>query len=209
MSNLKKLVEEARSCRRYLENYTISYETLEELVDIARIAPSARNGQVLRYALINDRDTCVQLEPTYALGAALKGADRPQKGHEPNAYILILGPETLSEWAIMDVGICAQLIQLAATEKGLATCMVGMFNNDNILKILTDKGFNLFDPIALKQAEPEEIPLKVRLLIAIGKAAETCKLQEATATEPIKYFRQNDVNIVPKRILSDLIVYKG
>lgn len=209
MSNLKQLVEKARTCRRYTEGYTVSYETLEELVDIARIAPSAKNAQLLRYALINDKETCAQLEPTYILGGALQGADRPQKGHEPNAYILILGPEKLGEWNTMDVGICGQLIQLAATEKGLAACMVGRYNGDKILKILADKGFATLDPVGLKQAEPEQVELRVRLLIAIGKPAESQALKEANTTEPIMYFRENDINIVPKRVLSDLIVYKG
>lgn len=209
MSDLKKLVEEARTCRRYLEGYTVSYETLEELVDIARIAPSARNAQVLRYALITDKETCKELVQSYALGGALKGADRPQKGHEPNAYILIMGPDKLSEWNIMDVGICGQLIQLAATEKGLATCMVGKYNGDQILKILMKKSFNVMDPVALKQPEPEEIPLRVRMLIAIGKSVENRKIKDVNATESITYYRQNDENIVPKRLLSDLVIFKG
>ncbi len=45
------LVEKARSYRRFKENQPIDEQILKELVDLARLIPSARNVQPLRHFL--------------------------------------------------------------------------------------------------------------------------------------------------------------
>ena len=53
---LKDLVLKNRSYRRFYQNEYISYETLKELIDLARNTAASVNFQVLKYKLINDEE---------------------------------------------------------------------------------------------------------------------------------------------------------
>ncbi|MCX6258341.1 MAG: nitroreductase family protein, partial [Bacteroidia bacterium] len=48
---IRELVEISRSFRRFDENHMISEDILRDLVGAARLTPSARNLQPLRYIL--------------------------------------------------------------------------------------------------------------------------------------------------------------
>ncbi len=51
---IKELVAKNRSYRRFHEDVPVEYETLRELVDLARMSASAGNLQPLRYVLSCD-----------------------------------------------------------------------------------------------------------------------------------------------------------
>ena len=51
---LKDLIYTSRSIRRYAQEPPVSLGQLRELVDLARMSPSAGNKQALRFALITD-----------------------------------------------------------------------------------------------------------------------------------------------------------
>ena len=59
--DLKNLVKNNRSYRRFDEKFTITRETLVELIGLARFAASGRNAQPLKYFLSNDRDLNEQI----------------------------------------------------------------------------------------------------------------------------------------------------
>ena len=208
--DLKSLLVEARTCRRFQASHDISYDVLEDLVDMARITPCARNAQVLRYAIIRDAAVCQEMVATYALGGSLQSEDRPQTQQVPTAYIVILAPHDLSEWSIMDIGIAAQTIQLGATEKGLSACMVGAFNSPKVLDILKAQGLDVCDKLfsVLRNQEDTETILKARLLIVLGKADEERVLGDIPADGKTTYFRENNKHVVPKRALDDIILLK-
>ena len=48
---LKDIVTASRSYRRFDETHPVSMDILEELVDLARLCPSAANKQPLRFIL--------------------------------------------------------------------------------------------------------------------------------------------------------------
>ena len=49
MNNLKDLIKRNRSYRRFHQDVSIPEYVLEGLVDLARLSPSARNAQTLKY----------------------------------------------------------------------------------------------------------------------------------------------------------------
>ena len=51
---LKRLVTQNRSYRRFHQDMTVAQETLKQLIDLARLSPSARNHQPLKYFISND-----------------------------------------------------------------------------------------------------------------------------------------------------------
>ncbi len=82
------------------------------------------------------------------------------------------------------------MIQLAAAEKGLGTCMLGAIDRAAIASEL-------------------KVPdgMGVKLLVAVGVPAEKVVLEDACGGESLAYYRtSDDVHHVPKLGLEDVIV---
>ena len=67
--DFKALVTAARTCRRFVEDSPLHMSDLEWLADCARLTPSARNAQVLRYVLVTGGMTAHVLPLTVWAGA--------------------------------------------------------------------------------------------------------------------------------------------
>jgi len=187
---LADLILKNRSYRRFYEDAAISLDTLRELVDLARLSASARNGQPLKYALCCDRTTNAAIFSTLAWAGYLTDWPGPVEGERPSAYIVVLGDTALSQSFGVDHGIAMQSILLGATEKGLGGCMIGSVQRERLRAIL---GIS----------EQYEI-LNV---VALGKPKETVVLDPVAPDGSIKYWRDaQQVHHVPKRRLEDLIV---
>lgn len=185
-----KLVEDGRSCRRFDESRPLSASDLEWLVDCARIVPSARNDQVLRYILVNSGSVLEKLFPITRWAGALKDWDGPKPGERPTAFIATLMPEKGGDLVYIDVGIACQTIQLAATSRGWGACMIYSFQRDESATLLN---------------VPRD--MKIALLIGLGVASETRVLTNIPPDGSTKYWRDaQGVHFVPKRKLEDIIL---
>ncbi len=188
---LENLVLKNRSYRSYDESRKVTREELLYFVDLARKTPSTRNQQPLCYRLVHTSEECAKVLPLTGW-AALLNIKLPPEGHAPTAYIIICCDTTAAtpnfEKFWRDVGITAQTITLAATEKGLGGCMIGSFSPEKICAALN-------------------IPEKYRpmLVIALGKPDEMIKMVEAENGK-VNYYRENGVHIVPKRPLDEIII---
>ncbi len=60
---LKDLVVKNRSYRRFHQDVAVEMETLRELIDMARLSPSAANQQALKYILSNDPERNALIYP--------------------------------------------------------------------------------------------------------------------------------------------------
>jgi nitroreductase len=189
---LKELVKKNRSYRRFDEKHIISIETLEELVDLTRFAPSAANFQPLRYVLVSDMKINKEIFIHTRWGGYIEGGAAPKEGERPSAYIVVTVDIENNKWAPYDIGIAAQTILLAANEKGLGGCMIASCEKDELAKILNvPSGF------------------VVDLVIALGKPIEKVVIDEIDPGGDIKYWRdENEVHHVPKRKLGDVIICK-
>lgn len=187
---LKNLALQTRSYRRFHEDQSVDIETLRELVDLGRLAASARNAQPLRYILCADRGTNAAIFSTLAWAGYLTDWPGPAEGERPAAYIVILSAEPKNVWVGVDEGLALQNILLGATERGLGGCIIGSVNRDKLRRIL-------------------EIPASYEILtvLALGASKETVVIEEVRADGDIKYWRDTDgVHHVPKRSLHDIIV---
>ena len=190
--SLNELLATSRTCRRFQKDVSMSEATLAALVDLARISPSARNAQVLRYAIVADAAARRQMFGLITLGGALKEGQRPTVDQEPAGYIVILAPEKLDAFGLMDVGIAAQSINLAANDINLACCMIGAFNKPGVRALL-------------------EIPAELdpRLVLALGAPAEKRGLAPLNADGTTTYFLDHEgVHRVPKRSLDEVLVIR-
>lgn len=186
--NFKNLVKANRSYRRFDEKEPISYETMLDLVDTARLTPSAANRQPIRYKIVSDPDACAGVFETLGWAGYLKDWDGPVEGERPTGYIVLVGKTDLN--SAHDEGIIAQTILLNAVRQGFGGCMLL-----NVKK----------EELAKKLNVPEGYGIK--LVIALGKPVEEVVLDEISAEGDIKYYREpNMVHHVPKIRLEDLLV---
>ncbi|MCF8091748.1 MAG: nitroreductase family protein [Desulfotignum sp.] len=187
--DIKTLVKENRSCRRFDNAAKIDIKELEDLVGLARHCASAANNQPLKFILSTDEQTNKNIFSCLGWAAYLTDWPGPEPAQQPSAYIVITGDHTISDKFWCDHGIAAQTILLGARAKGLAGCMFGAINI---------KKLNTFLQI------PDH--LEVKLVVALGKPVEKAVIDPVGPDGNIKYFRdENQVHHVPKRSLEDLV----
>jgi len=183
------LIKKNRSYRRFDERVKISTEELKELVNLARLSPSARNLQPLKFFLSNTPETNYIIFQNLAWAGYLKDWDGPKEGERPSAYIIILNDTTITENMKWDDGIVAQSMMLGAVEKGYGGCMIGSIRKT-----------------PLKEALSIPSHFEIILVLALGKPVEKVVIDEMKNND-VKYWRDNNqIHHVPKRNLNDLII---
>jgi nitroreductase len=187
--DLKTLVYKTRSYRRFDESCRIGTETLEGLVDLARMSASAANRQPLKYLLYNKSESCEKIFPYLAWAGYLKDWDGPVMGERPSAYIIILGDRSITESFSVDHGIAAQSIMLGATEAGLGGCIIASIKRDGLRKEI---------------GIPENY--EILLVLALGKPVENVLVEEIKDND-VRYWRdKKNRHHVPKRSLAEVII---
>lgn len=186
---LKDLVLKNRSYRRFYQEHKILISDLEDLVELARLSPSGRNLQALKYFLSADKDTNEKIFSTLAWAGYLKDWNGPIEGEKPSAYIIIMGDTSLTNNFYCDHGIVAQSMLLGAVEKKLGGCIFASIKREKLKELLKIK--NHFE---------------VLLVIAIGKPKEQVIIENIVNND-IKYYRdKNQIHHVPKRTLEEIII---
>lgn len=185
----RKLVEEARTCRRFHEDRPLGMGDLEWLADCARLTPSARNAQVLRYVLVGPGAVCQELFGLTRWAGALKDWGGPHPGERPTAFMALLLPESAGSMGCFDAGIAAQTIQLAAASRGWGCCILLSFDQARAAALL-------------------RVPtgMKIALLLGLGVAKEVRCVAPLPPDGGTAYWRDADgVHHVPKRSLGDIV----
>lgn len=184
------LVVRCRSVRTFDESRPVTVDEARALIDTSRLAASAANLQPLKYRIVTG-DECKSVQPLTKWAGALPELELPPEGHMPTAFILICHDTAVSkitDCSAMDVGIAAQTLVLAAAEAGIGSCMIASFDR-TISEVL---------------GLPDE--LVPRLLIALGRPAET-QILCAPKDGSVKYFRDDaGLHFVPKRPLDEVVI---
>ena len=188
----KNLIKKNRSYRRFDNSFKIPIDTLRELVDYARLSPSAANLQPLKFIISSSSETNAKIFPNLAWAGYLKNWNGPVESERPSAYIIILGDKKIKNDFACDCGIAAQSILLGAVEKGLGGCMIG-----SIKKGILAKELNI------------DSQFEILLVIALGKPIEKVQIEKTKSSDDIKYRRdEKNIHHVPKRLLSEIILYE-
>jgi nitroreductase len=187
---IKDLIAKSRSYRRFFQEVGIDRRILRELVDLARLSPSAANLQPLKYILSCEPEKNALIFQHLAWAGSLKDWPGPSEGERSSAYIIILGDTEITRSFGCDHGIAAQSILLGAAEKGLGGCIIGTVKREELRNAL-------------------DIPSRYEILIvlALGKPKETVVIEQVGSAGDIKYWRDNQgVHHVPKRSLDSIII---
>ena len=158
MSKFFELVNKRESCRNY-SGEKVERELIEKCIDCAHLSPSACNSQPWSFVMV-DGEKAKEVAKCTQKGGFNKFTD------ECPAFIVISESEaTLSSrltemvskqhFAQIDIGLVTAHICYAATEQGLSTCILGLFDENELKKLL-----NI------------EKNKKIRLVIAIGYAKD-------------------------------------
>jgi len=190
---MQEIIARTRSFRRFFEKERISRDTLYELIDLARLGGSARNGQVWQYMVADEPEICGKIFPFLGWAGYLPDWKGPVEGERPSAYILcflnrnwLKGPES---WAQFDLGIATQNLLLGAMEKRIGGCRIAAFSPN----------------LASMFKVPDHLELS--LVVALGKPRETVIIEECKDDDDIRYWRdEKEVHHVPKRSFSSCLL---
>ncbi len=189
------LAKKNRSYRGYDESYRFTKEELMELVDVTRYAASSVNRQPFAYYIAWEKEEVDKIQKLTKWARGLPQMTLPHPGMCPTGWVIVLHN---TDWAPnvqrfrQDVGIVAQTLLLAATEKGLGGCMIGNYVAEEVSAAL--------------ELPENLVPV---LIIALGKPAEKIVITEVGEDGNVNYYRdENDVHYVPKRKLEDIVVMK-
>ncbi len=187
---LKDLIRKCRSVRRFHGDRKIQREKLVELVDLARLTPSAANLQPLKFIVSADLERNNIIFNHLRWAGYLKDWPGPSLEERPTGYIILLGDKEISENVKWDHSIAATAIVLGATEMGLGACIFASVDKDALMEDL-----NI----------PERFD--ILLAIALGYPKEEVVLENVGKDGDIRYYRDSDgVHHVPKRELDDIIL---
>ena len=183
--SLMSLLAKNRSTRGFDTSFKVRYDQLVALVEAARLAPSARNQQILRFRLVTAEEAHLVL-PHIRLGAALPELNLPLPNTEPNAFIVICS-EKESRYVDMDMGIATQTMLLRAVEMGLNGVCIAAFDRDAVREALN-------------------LSLAPQLILAIGRSAERVEVVDIAEGESTTYYRKDGTHFVPKLRSEELIL---
>lgn len=184
----------ARTIRSFDESRPVEEKTLRSIIDSARISPSARNAQPLKYRLVTDKNECEAITAMSMFGGATPELHLPPDGHHPTAYIVVLRDTAIapaeSRLVMFDAGLACSVITLRAHEEGLGGVIIASFEAKKLAAVL-------------------DLPegLEPLMIIALGIPAEDARVCDMPASGKTAYYRDADgVNCVPKRALEDVLV---
>ena len=130
--DVSKAIKVRRSVRGYLEK-EVEEKRLNEILEAARIAPSASNRQEWRFVVVRDKKTRQRLSE----------AAKRQKFVAEAPVVIVCCAETDEHVMTcgqmcypIDVAIAIDHMTLQAVELGLGTCWVGAFYADKVKEIL-------------------------------------------------------------------------
>jgi nitroreductase len=135
------LVIARQSDRAYDKNRPVEQEKLERILEAARLAPSACNAQPWKFVVVTDPELSIKV------GKASAGLGMNKFAKDAPVHILIveesmnvtslLGSKIKDKYfPLVDIGIAASHICLAAEAEGLGSCILGWFDEREIKNLV-------------------------------------------------------------------------
>lgn len=182
--NLSEAIRKRRTIRRYRQK-PVEDKLLLELIDAARLAPSASNMQQLRYAVVRKLGNVQKVFMQTAWGGYVKPKRNPEWLKDaPLAFIAVLAPvESVKNFKHLyaDAGAAVQNMLLKAVDLGLGTCWIGSVKEEVNSILELDPGMTVIYVVAV--GHPDEDPVQ----------------EDIAAGESTKYYLdEKDVIHVPK-----------
>lgn len=128
---LSDTIQQRYSCRAY-QDKPIDKNTLTQILESARLAPSAKNIQDWRFVVVTDSTTKQQLAKAAAEQMFIADASAIIVACSSSEHVMRCGHRI----GPIDVAIALEHIALSATSMGLASCWIGAFYPDQVRKVI-------------------------------------------------------------------------
>ena len=178
--NFNELIVTRQSCRKYDATKNVEKEKLDAILESARLAPSACNGQPYHITVCTGEGAKSVARATQGMGMNKFASDAPVMlviSEMPYVKSAALGAKLKkNDYRSIDIGIVSAYITAMATELGLGTCILGWLDDEKIRKIC-------------------DLEFPVRLVIALGYADENDVLRDKkrkTLDELVSYTEENN-----------------
>ncbi len=137
MNDFLELVKARQSDRAYDITRAVEPEKLERILEAARLAPSACNAQPWKFVVVTDKELSQKVgKATAGLGMNKFAKDAPVHilvvEESANITSLLGGKVKNKHFPLIDLGIAAAHITLAAESEGLGSCILGWFDEKEI-----------------------------------------------------------------------------
>ena len=166
--DFQTLIRQRCSCRSYRPK-PVEKEKLEQCMEAARLAPSGCNSQAWRYYVVTEPETKKQFaDAVYQSGFNRFAEQAPVLiaiTEQIPAKVMRVVREKYGTQAYVqiDIGLSLSQLILQATELGLATCILGIFDEDAVHALIPiPEGEKLRLVLALGYPAEEDVPEKNR-----------------------------------------------
>ena len=160
--DFSEIAKARQSCRSYNPNRVVEQEKLDCILQSARLAPSACNGQPYHISVCRGEAAKKVAKATQGMGMNKFAVDAPIMlviSEKPYVATVAFGAKVKNnDYRSIDIGILAAYLTAEATAQGLGTCILGWLDDEEIRKICGIDG-------------------AVRLVITLGYAKDDDKLR--------------------------------
>ncbi|MCC7571545.1 nitroreductase family protein [Candidatus Micrarchaeota archaeon] len=133
--NLDEIVNNRYAVRKYKED-SVSDELIDKIMEVVRLAPTARNTQSQKFYVVNSRDMKIKMKEenvfphdfVYTAPTILICTVDATKYPDSN--------EKSRKFGIMDGTISSAFLVLKAVELGLGSCYIGLIDEKKAAKVL-------------------------------------------------------------------------
>ena len=138
--NFLEIAQTRQSCRAYDETREVEPQKLEAILEAARIAPSACNGQPYHITVCKGETAKEVALATRGMGGMTKFAVQAPVmlviSEMPYVKSAAMGAKVKgNDYRSIDIGIVTAYITAEAAAQGLSTCILGWLDDDKIRKL--------------------------------------------------------------------------
>lgn len=137
--NFTEIANTRQSCRSYDETRSVEPEKLEAILEAARLAPSACNGQPYKFTVCQGDAAKEVAKATAGMGMNKFAVQAPVVivvSEMPYVKSAAMGSRVRgNDYRSIDIGIAAAYLTAEATAQGLGSCILGWLDDEKIRKI--------------------------------------------------------------------------
>ncbi len=137
--NFTEIAKTRQSCRSYDAGREVEEEKLAAILESARLAPSACNGQPYHFSVCRGENAMAVAKACQGMGMNKFASDAKVLlviSETPYCKSAAVGAKVKkNDYRSIDIGIAAAYITAEATAQGLGTCILGWLDSDKIKEI--------------------------------------------------------------------------
>ena len=137
--NFMEIARARQSCRAYDETRPVEEEKVVSMLEAARLAPSACNGQPYHFTVCRGETALEVARATAGLGMNKFAVQAPVLivvSEKPYVKSAAMGARVKNnDYRSMDIGIAVAYLTAEATAQGLSTCILGWLDDAKIRKL--------------------------------------------------------------------------